>query len=210
MRKNFNLLTARALELSARIGAQRGPGAWLRMGAVALGLLNVIGLFLYWMPPGGSRSDLAEESGQLHTQVLNTRANSLRLKTVAAKVQTGSKESAEFESKYFLPRRVAYRTILAELQRMAAASGLQEKDRVYTAEPIEGTADLTVLNITANYEGGYADMVKFLYEVDKSQVLLMLDTLSAAPQQAMGRLNAQLRFQAVIREDGSGVTGGQP
>jgi hypothetical protein len=97
------------------------------------------------------------------------------------------------------------------LQRMAAASGLQEGDRVYSEEPIEGTADLTLLNIAANnYQGTYDNLMHFLYEVDKSPMLLMLDTLLAAPQQTGGRVNSSLRFQAVIQEEASPVLGGQP
>ena len=190
---------------------REGVGLWLLTTAAFLALLNGLALFLYLDPPGGTMRELAQQSADVHNQIAATRRSAVRLKTVTANVQLGNSQSSAFESMYFLPRRAAYQRVIAELQRMAAASGLQEGDRVYSEEPIEGTADLTLLNIAANnYQGTYDNLMHFLHEVDKSPMLLMLDTLMASPQQTGGRINMSLRFQAVIREDGSGALGGQP
>jgi hypothetical protein len=190
---------------------QEGAGFWLRITGVVLVLLNCLALFLYLDPPGGTQRELTQQSLQVRRDIAATRANAVRLKTVAANVQLGNRQSSAFEAIYFLPRRTAYQRVIGELQRMAAVSGLQEGDRVYSEEPIEGTADLTLLNISANnYQGTYDNLMHFLYEVDKSPMLLMLDTLLASPQQTGGRVNASLRFQAVIQEDASPVLGGQP
>jgi Tfp pilus assembly protein PilO len=185
---------------TARAGAAFG----LRVACAALVLLNGIALFLYLDPPGGTRRELTRQSLQVRNEIAATRTNTLRLKTVSAHVQLGNRQSSTFETIYFLPRRAAYQRVIGELQRMAAASGLQEGDRVYSEEPIEGTADLTILNIAANnYQGNYDNLMQFLYQVDKSPMLLMLDTLMASPQQSAGRISASLRFQAIIQEDAS-------
>ena len=177
----------------------------------ALALLNGVALFLYLAPPGGSREQLTEESRGVRTQIAATRTRSTRLKSIAGKVQVGSNESAEFESRFFLPKRVAYETVIAEIQRMSSASGLKERDSVFTEEPIEGTEDLSLLNITGNYEGTYENLMHFLHEVDRSPMLLMLDTMQAAPQQRAGQLTTSIRFQAVIREEpAAAAAGGQP
>jgi hypothetical protein len=42
--------------------------------------------------------------------------------------------------------------------------------------------------------------MKFLYEADRSPMLLILDRLQAAPQQKNNQINTQIRFQAVVRE----------
>jgi hypothetical protein len=101
---------------------------------------------------------------------------------------------------------------MGELLRMSNAAGLHEGQRTYTQEPIEGTDDLTLLTINANYQGNYADLMKFLDQVDHSDQLLILDTLTATPQQqGTGVLNVVTRFLAVIQEDGSVIStaGGQ-
>lgn len=195
----------------ATLFGQRGPGFWLRTVGIVLLLCNAVALFWCLDPPGGTRQQLSDEMLQIHNQIAATRANAVRVKTVAAKVQLGYGQGRDFESKYFLPRRTAYQSVIAELQRMAQASGLQARDSVNTEEPIEGSDDLTLLTVTANFEGTYPNLMRFLYEVDKSPMLLMLDSLGATPQQASGRITAALRFQAIIQDNlpASTLTGGQ-
>ena len=202
MPRNFEWLSA----LFA--GGQRGPRFWLQVGGMALALLNGIGLYFYLDPPGGSRAELTAEGAQVRREIAVTRGVAVRLRNVAEKVQLGSTESSDFETKYFLPKRVAYEAVIAEIQRMAQSSGLHERDAVYAEEPIEGTADLTLLTNTANYEGAYDNLMRFLYEVDKSPMLLMLDNLQASPQQKGGQISTSIRFQTIVQEAPSAEAGG--
>jgi hypothetical protein len=131
---------------------------------------------------------------------------------LAEHVQIASDQASEFSNKYFLPKRAAYVVVFEEIQRMAKASGIQERDMGFSEEPIEGTADLTLLDITANYEGTNADLMKFLYEADHSPMLLILDALQASPQQRNNQISTSIRFQAIVREPAapSLVGGRQP
>lgn len=178
-----------------------GARLWLRVAVIGLAGLNAIALFFYLDPPGGSRQDLAQQSLAVRNQVIFEQGRTARLSNVAAKVTVGNAQSGDFEMRYFLPKRMAYATVIAEIQRMAKAAGLQERDAVYTEEPIEGTSDLDLLNCTANYEGNYDALLKFLNEVDHSPMLLMMENLQAAPQQKAGQINTSIRFQAVIQEE---------
>jgi Tfp pilus assembly protein PilO len=188
-------------------GTQRGARFWLQSIVGLLAVLNLVALFLYWNPPGGSRSELTAESRQLHTSIAAAGRQSLRLKNVSRQVQQGSEQAVGFEERYIFSKRQAYESILAEIQRMAQAASLAERDGQWTEEPIEGTADLSLLTNTVNFEGSYASLMHFLYQVDRSPKLLMLDTLTATPQKG-GQVTAQVRFQAVIREEPSGAAGG--
>lgn len=186
---------------------RRGARFWLRITGVVLALLNGIALFFYLAPPGGSKRELMEQSQAARNQILLTRARTVRLRNVAAKVTIGNTESGDFEARYFLPKRLAYSAIIAEIQRMSKAAGFQERDAVYTEEPIEGTNDLDLMTCTASYQGTYENLMRFLFQVDHSPMLLMLENLQAAPQQHAGEINASIRFQAVIEEDST--SGGQ-
>lgn len=190
-------------------GEPRGPRFWLKAGVVTLALLNCVALFLYFDPPGGSREELQAQNQSVRLQVAAARAQTRRLETVSNKVQTGSWESTSFEARYFLSRRQAYETVLAEIQRMAKIAGLEERDAVFSEEPIEGTDDLSLLNMTANYEGPYTSLTRFLYEADRSPMLLMLDSMAATPQQKAGLITTSIRFQAIIREPAAAAAGGQ-
>jgi hypothetical protein len=194
------------LGISDRARAKAGGETQFRLKAAgtALALLNGIALFLYLSPPGGTRRELMQQSQQIRDQIALTARQATRLKNTASKVQSGSVESAAFETRYFLPKRLAYVAIVEEIQRMAKASGIDERDAAFSEEPIEGTADLTLLTDTANYEGSYSSLMKFLYEADHSPMLLMLDGLAAAPQQKNGQINTSIRFQAIVREPAPG------
>lgn len=191
-------------------GTNRGIGFWLKAVAGTLAVLNAAALFFYISPPGGTRHQLAAESLQVRNQIAAARAQTVRLRTVSGKVQTGSTETSQFEGKYILPKRLAYEEVIGEIQRMTKAAGLQEREAVFTEEPIEGTADLSLLNITASYQGSYDNLMRFLHEADRSPMLLILDNVQAAPQQKGGQINTSIRFQAVIRENTGGAVGGQP
>ncbi len=207
MPRNFEWLTA------GGSGMRRGPRFWLQSAGAALALLNGVALFFYLDPPGGSRKELLQERERVRTEIIATRSKAMRLQAVVAKVQTGNSESSDFESKYFLPKRIAYEAVIGELQRMAKDSGLQARDAAFTEEPIEGTPDLSILNVTGNYEGLYPNLMGFLHEVDQSPMLLMLDNLQAAPQQKGGEIAASIRFQAIVQEEAIPVmagVGGQP
>ena len=184
------------------MGGARGPGLWLQVVAIVLGLLNLVAVYLLLAPPGGNRSTLESESQQLRQEILSANARASRLKRVAGQVQTGSGEATNFEAKYILPKRNAYERLITELQRITKLSGMQARDAVYSEEPIEGTADLTLLSSSANYEGSYQDLRNFLLQLDHSPVLVMLENLQAAPEQKGNRISASMRFQTILREDG--------
>ena len=205
MPRSFNLSSVRGSVASG------GPRFWLQSAVIVLAIANAIALFFYIAPPGGGRRELAEESAQIQQQILGTRAGANRLRNVAGKVQAGSAEAGGFQSKYFLPKRLAYDAVISEIQRMAKLSGVQEREGVFSEEPIEGSDDLSLLNITAGYQGTYDNLMRFLYQADRSPMLLMLDTLQAAPQQHSPQINASIRFQVIVREEAlAGLTGGQP
>ncbi|HEY1946905.1 MAG TPA: hypothetical protein VGG97_07855, partial [Bryobacteraceae bacterium] len=132
---------------SEAIGAAGGTVQFrLKLACGVLAVLNAVALFLYLVPPGGTREELAQQSLQLRNRIMAARAQSTLLKTTSAKVQAGSNEAGNFQTTYFLQKRTAYENVVEEIQRMAKVSGMQERDAALSEEPIEGTADLSLLN----------------------------------------------------------------
>ncbi len=189
---------------------RRNPRFWLQIGVGVLAIANAVALYWYLAPPGGTQNDLQEQSRQIRRQIASTRLGATRLRVVSSKVQTGGEQGVDFQTKYFLPKRIAYSQIISEVQRIARESGVQPREGVLSEEPVEGSPDLSILNYTSSYEGTYDNLMRFLYQADKSPMLLMLDTLQASPQQKGQQINASIRFQAIIREEPSVTAGGQP
>jgi len=190
--------------------AGRGPRFWLQTTAITLGVLNALALYLYLAPPGGTRAQLSAESQRLSSSIIATKAQTARLKKISANVQLGGAQARDFEARYILPKRTAYEEILGEIQRMAKEADITPRDASSVEEVIEGTEDLSVLTDQMNFEGSYENLMDFLYEVDHSPKMLILDTLTATPQKD-GSITAQMRFQAIIREASVPMAGvGQP
>ena len=60
-----------------------------------------------------------------------------------------------------------------------------------------------MMSISANYEGTYANLMRFVHELDRSPRLLIIEALNAAPQQSGGTLNISMKIDTFVREDGS-------
>lgn len=187
-------------------GVRRGTRFWLQTAAIALAVLNAAALYLYIDPPGGSREQLTNEQQQIAEQTAAVHTKALRLKGTAKKVQLGSSQSSQFETKYFLSQRAAYQDVIAEIQRMGSASGLQEREAAFTEQPIEGAPDLSLLNIVASFRGTYDSLMHFFLEADHSPALLMIDAVQAAPREHSAEINTTIRFQAIV-QTGDGEKG---
>jgi len=87
--------------------------------------LNAAALFFYLAPPGGSRQELSEQMVQLRHQIAAARGQTTRMRTTAAKVETGSGQASDFEAKYFLAKRLAYVEVVGEIQRLAKERVMQ-------------------------------------------------------------------------------------
>src|SRR5690242_8884442 len=92
-------------------GTPRGARFWLQTVAIVLALLNAVGLWLYFDPPGGTREELSAQSRQIAASIAAARMQTNRLKKISANVQLGGQQAREFEARYILPKRQAYETI---------------------------------------------------------------------------------------------------
>jgi Tfp pilus assembly protein PilO len=177
---------------------------------VVLGVLvgaNVIAAGLVLFPPGGSAEELDRELATLRAQLATQRTMFEQSKQHAAAVDKGRDEGDKFLSQYFLPLRTSYSTLLDQLQQAAGQTKIHPKDTSFAQEPIEGSDVLKMISITAAYEGKYEDLMQFVHEIDRSKNLVILESLSAAPQQNGDVLTVSLKLDTFVRDDGSGGSG---
>jgi len=167
---------------------------------VLLGL-NVIAAGLVLFPPGGSADDLERQMTALQSQVAQKRALLERTKLNVAAVETARGEGDKFLTDYFLGRRVADSALLSELTAAATKAQIKERDRAQTTELIEGSDSLSMMTITANYEGTYRNLLNFIGELERSGPLLIIESLTAAPQQGSNTLTVSMKIDAFIRDD---------
>lgn len=191
MPRNFNL---------------RDPRVVVRAILCVLLLATMVAAGLVLYPPGGSADELDRQMAALESQAGGKRALLASTRQHVAAVEQGRKEGEEFLNQYFLARRTAYSTLLAELVEAADRAKIKPKEHAYSTEPIEGSDTLSMMSISANYEGTYANLMRFVHELDRSPRLLIIEGLNAAPQQGGGPLNITMKIDTFVRED-AGLTG---
>ena len=191
MPRSFNLLPAH----NAR--------TLIRAGLGALTLANVIALYFVIRPIGGSAQELSQQALDMHLQIRQQQGTLDRTRLLASKIESGRGEGDKFMTNDFLPRRIAYSTIMAELNDLAGQAKVAPHDSSLALDAVDGSDTLDMLQISANYEGLYPDLIHFINLLDKTDRLLIIESLNATPQQTGGRLNVTLKLDAFVREDGS-------
>ncbi|MBN8733735.1 MAG: hypothetical protein J0L64_24585, partial [Acidobacteria bacterium] len=179
----------------------RDPRGVVKAVLGVLAGLNLIAAYLYFFPPGGSASELDAALAQTRAQIQRGRASLDITKTNVKKVQSARLEQEQFVTGYFLDRRTASSTILSEIGKLAKTAGLTPREHSFAIDPVEGSGEFSMMTITGNYEGNYADLVEFVNAVDRSPRFLIIDSITAQPQQS-GGLQARFKMNAFLRESG--------
>ena len=195
---------AKNSKIKAPVAAKRANNA--QIARIVLGVLVVLnlvaaGLVLY--PPGGSAEALEQDLVQLQAQLKQSKTRLEETKRHADAVAKGRGAADEFLARYFVPRRSAPTALLTELNQIAQRAGIKDRGNQFSADIIDGSEELGMLTITANFEGTYRNLLNFVREIDRSSSLLIIESLNATPQQGSNVLTVAIKMESFIREDGS-------
>ena len=193
MPRNFNL----------KIRVPGNPRSVIRLVLGVLVAANLVAGYFVLRPLGGSPQELRQQVVDLRTQIRQQQSTVDRTRLMAGKIEIGRGEGDKFMSKYFLPRRSAYSVVMAELNELANQAKVTAKESANSIEPVDGSDTLDMMQITANYEATYGDLVRFVNLVDKSDRLLVMESLNATPQQGGNKLNVMIKLDTFVVEDGS-------
>ncbi len=187
---------------SAAVGHFRNPKVVLRGALGVLVAANLVAAGFVMFPPGGSAEDLRQQLASLQSQIQSRQVVLERTRQHASAVEKGRAEGDEFLSEYFLPSRSHMSSLLTELEEAASKSKIKPREHAYSVEPVEGSDTLSMMTITAAYEGSYNDLMQFVHAIDRSPRLLIIESLNAAPQQGSGVLSVAIKMETFVREDG--------
>jgi hypothetical protein len=177
--------------------------ALMRLGVGLLLAANLVAGYFVLRPIGGSPEELRQQAMEMRAQIHQQQSALDRMRLLTGKVEIGRGEGDKFMGKYFMPRRTAYSVILAELNQIANEAKVTAKEGAYAIEPVEGSDTLEMMQITANYEASYENLIHFINMVDKADRLLIMEGLNATPQQGGAKLNVMLKLDTFVVEDGS-------
>ncbi len=188
MPRNFDL---RTLMKDRRMVVRAGLGVLLAA--------NLVTAAFIFHPFGGSVEELNEEMRSKQRDLAQALQRVERTRTLEVKVQQAKVEGDKFLDECTMKRRSAFSTVLGEADKMAVESGMKPKGSSYVLDPVEGSDSITQLTISANYEGSYTSLTKFVNLLDKSPRFLIIESLQAAPQ-ANRELSVTLKLDTFIRE----------
>jgi type IV pilus assembly protein PilO len=171
----------------------------------ALLLLNLIAAVILFKPWGGSADDLERQVISLRQQLPHQRAALARTKALVEKVEKARSEGDQFMLKYMLDGKNTYSTIIGELDRAASQVHLTPRERQFNVEPIEGSDTLGMMTISANYEGPYPNLTKFINELDRSPRFMIIESLQASPQPVGTGVNVNFKLNAFVKDDTGGL-----
>ncbi len=191
MPKNFNFTLA----------SMKDPRVGVRAILGSLLMLNIIAAVILFKPWGGSADDLDRQVRSLRQQLPQQRATLARTKALVEKVEKARTEGDQFMKKYMLDGKSTYSTIIGELDRAAAQVSLKPRERTFNVEPIEGSDTLGIMTISANYEGPYPNLTKFINELDRSPRFVIIESLQASPQPVGPVVNVSFKLNAFVKDD---------
>jgi len=187
------------------VASIKDPRVGVRAILGALLLLNLIAAVILFKPWGGSADDLERQVNLLRQQLPQQRGSLARTKALVEKVEKARSEGDQFMQKYMLNGRNTYSTIIGELDRAATQVNLKPRERQFNVEPIEGSDTLGMMTISANYEGPYPNLTKFINELDRSPRFMIIESLQASPQPVGTAVNVNFKLNAFVKDDTGGV-----
>jgi type IV pilus assembly protein PilO len=129
-----------------------------------------------------------------------------RSRVLTANIGRGKAESDTFLASYFSSRRNTYSTIIGEITETAKTAGMKTQEgTIAPLDPIEGSDDLSMMTISINFEGSFAQFVKFVNLLDRSPRFLIIESMQVAPQPKGDVLNTNLKLHVFIKEDAGGA-----
>ena len=179
----------------------RDPVGFAKWALAMMVVLNLVGLYFVLYTPGGSPQELEQQITDLRAQILQRTLLLKQTRANVSKIELGRGEGDQFLNSYFLTSRTSASSLVDELSRAAKEAKITPKEHSLQTEEIEGSDTLKMVSISGNYEGTYADLIQFVNRLDRSPRLLIIESLSATPQQGKGLLNINMKMDTFVREE---------
>jgi Tfp pilus assembly protein PilO len=180
----------------------REPQVLVRSILGVLLFANLVAAAFAFHLVGESPADLDAELAADRSSFRAAQQRLNKSKSLTKNMNLSREQGENFLTSYMTTRRHTFSTIDSEINSVAQAAGMKVGDLNYSLpDLIENSGDLYMLNITANFEGGYAQLVKFVNELDRSPRFLLIEQLQVAPQPKGDILNTTVKMNIFARDD---------
>jgi type IV pilus assembly protein PilO len=193
------------MSLSA-LSSLKEPAVLVR-GALGLLLLaNLIAAMFAFHVFGTSPAEIDASVVAARSRLAAEQVRLTRSRRLTGNIDKGRTESEAFLATYATSRRHTYSTIISEINQTSKLAGMSMKEQTISPlDPIEGSDDLDIMSMSINFEGGYAQLVKFVNLLDRSPRFLVIESMQAAPQPKGDVLTVTLKMNTLVKDDVGGA-----
>ena len=202
-------LNLKSISLSSALGS---PASWKEPRVIVriiLGVLlvaNIVAAGYAFNLFGSSPEALNQALVAAEARLQADQTRLTRSRVLTSNIGRGKAESDTFLANYFTSRRNTYSTIISEITETAKAAGMKTQEgTIAPLDPIEGSDDLSMMTISINFEGSFAQFVKFVNLLDRSPRFLIIESMQVAPQPKGDVLNTNLKLHVFVKEDPGGA-----
>jgi hypothetical protein len=182
------------------------PKFLVRAGLAVLLLANLVAAAFAFHLVGDTPAELDSQLVAARTALRAAQARLNRSKILTANMDKSREQGDKFLESYMTSRRHTFSTIIGEINLLAKSAGLKMGNQNFALpEPIEGSEDLDMLTITADFQGDYAQLLRFVNLLDRSPRFLLIEGIQVAPQPKGDVLNALIKLNTFVKDDREGA-----
>ena len=203
MARSFNFPDLSALGKAA---AWKEPKVLVRLALGILLTANLVAAGFAFNLFGSSPEALNQALVVAEARLQGDQSRLNRSRLLTSNIGRGKTESDTFLTTYLTGRRRTYSTIMSEITETAKTAGMKIQEyTIAPLDPIEGSDDLSMMTISVNFEGGFAQLVKLVNLIDRSPRFLIIESMQVAPQPKGDIVTTNVKINAFIKDDVAGV-----
>jgi len=164
--------------------------------AIGLGVLALAAVVFLISPLGRSRTVRQAEYEQARLELLLKTREAVPLRGMEKKLALAREQIAAFYRDRFPSQ---YSAVSSELGKVASETGVRVSQISYEPKPAE-VPNLQQVVISANLDGDYLQVVKFINALERDKMFFMVDSLTLAQEQG-GMVRLQVRLETYLRTE---------
>ncbi len=149
-------------------------------------VVNVTFFALALKPAGARARQQAETFRRLQSDLESRRKTVAQLREIVGGLDKAGGQSSDFYRAKFLPKPTGFSIVMEELDKLAKANRVRKGSVNYALGEVRGRPELNQVDVSTTLEGDYSNIVRFVNEVERSRLFLMIDNITVAGSDTPG------------------------
>jgi Tfp pilus assembly protein PilO len=171
---------------------------WVKIVLAAFLLADGALLFWNWQLRGTDPAEQARQRDRLRHQHAQLGADVQAARSIRDVVPDVDRQCDQFLKGHLPPAAGGYSAVVEDLNGISVRSGLTTKGVQYRQKEI-ASRGVTEVKVTASVEGSYANLVRFVNELERSRQFYVLEELTLAESSGSSVIRLSLQLKTYFR-----------